>query len=313
MQGVAAAFATRPLDVTDLGNIASAAGEIAQGIARRRVADVLQSSEEQVRQLQKMEAVGRLAGGIAHDFNNLLTVIIGYSELMLLELAPDDPQRRACEIIQTPADRAAQLTRQLLAFSRKQVLAPTLLDLNDVVTEMTAMLRRLIGASIELVFKPAEDPARHGRSRADRAGDRQPGRQRPRRDAGGGQITIETADVDLDDRTPRSTRRSPGPHVMLAVTDSGTGMDAATRSRIFEPFFTTKERARAPGSGWRPSTASSRRAAATSRRERAGSGHHLHDLLPASRGHRGAPPRRKSCPQREGTRRCSSSRTSTRC
>jgi signal transduction histidine kinase len=158
VQGVAAAFASRPLDVTDLGNIASAAGEIAQGIARRRVAEALHGSEEQVRQLQKMEAVGRLAGGIAHDFNNLLTVIMGYSELLLLELAPDNPQRKSMEIIQTTAGRAAQLTRQLLAFSRKQVLAPTLLDLNTVVTDMTAILQRLIGASIELVFKPAEIP-----------------------------------------------------------------------------------------------------------------------------------------------------------
>jgi len=251
VQGVAAAFATRPLDVTDLGNIASAAGEIARGIARRRVAEALHGSEEQVRQLQKMEAVGRLAGAIAHDFNNLLTVIMGYSELLLLELAPDNPQRKSIEIVATTAERAAKLTRQLLAFSRKQVLAPTLLDLNTVVTDMTAILHRLIGASIELVFKPAEDP---GLVKVDRGQIEQVivNLVVNARDAmpDGGQITLETASVDLDERDaaqhPGAHR---GPHVMLRITDSGTGMDAATQSRIFEPFFTTKESGKGTGLG----------------------------------------------------------------
>ena len=135
---------------------------IAVGNARlydeaRQTLEELRRTQEQLTQSQKMDAVGRLAGGIAHDFNNLLTVIMGYSELLLLELAPDTPQRKSMEIIATTAARAAKLTRQLLAFSRKQILAPTLLDLNTVVTEMTDILHRLIGASIELVFAPAED------------------------------------------------------------------------------------------------------------------------------------------------------------
>jgi signal transduction histidine kinase/CheY-like chemotaxis protein len=249
--GVAAAYATRPLDVTDLGGIGSAAGAIAQGIERRRVADALQGSEEQVRQLQKMEAVGRLAGGIAHDFNNLLTVIMGYSHLLLRDLASGDPRRENIRIIETTAERASQLTRQLLAFSRKQVLAPTLLDINTVVTEMIAILNRLIGPSIELVFTPAEDP---GLVEVDRGQIEQVivNLVINARDAmpDGGRITVETAAVDLDERGaaqhPGSSR---GRHVMLRITDTGTGMDADTRARIFEPFFTTKEPGKGTGLG----------------------------------------------------------------
>jgi signal transduction histidine kinase len=245
--GVAAAFATHSLDVMDLSSFASGAGEIAQCIERKRVEEALQGSRAQVRQLQKMEAVGRLAGGIAHDFNNLLTVISGHSQLLLRELGADDPSRGQVEVIEATADRAALLTRQLLAFSRKQVLAPAVLDLNDVVPSMTGILQRLIGENLELVFRPG--PAL-GRVRVD------PGQLEQvivnlvvnARDAmpEGGRITLETSNVDLDDEyARRHGGASPGPHVRLTVADTGTGMDAETQSRIFEPFFTTK----APGQG----------------------------------------------------------------
>src|SRR5664280_1366654 len=251
VQGVVAVFATRPFDVIDLASLASAAGEIAQGIARRRVAEALHSSEEQVRQLQKMDAVGRLAGGIAHDFNNLLTVIMGYTDLLLHKLAPDDPRFAGMQIIQKTAVRAAQLTHQLLAFSRKQVLAPRLLDLNTVVTGMTGILRRLIGESIELVFTPAKDP---GLVKVDRGQIEQVivNLVVNARDAmpDGGRITIETAIIDL--KEPDAARKlglSHGQHVILRVIDIGTGMDSATQSKIFEPFFTTKDPGKGTGLG----------------------------------------------------------------
>lgn len=251
VQGVVAGFATRPIDVIDLGSMASAAGEIAQGIARHRVAEALQGSEEQVRQLQKMEAVGRLAGGIAHDFNNLLTVIMGYSQIVLDDLPPDDPRYASTKVIEKTAVRAAQLTQQLLAFSRKQVLAPKLLEINTVVTGMTAILQRLIGESIELVFTSGSDV---GLIKVDRGQIEQVivNLVVNARDAmpQGGRITIETAAVELDERdASEHPGISPGPHVMLRVTDSGTGMDAATRARIFEPFFTTKEPGKGTGLG----------------------------------------------------------------
>jgi PAS domain S-box-containing protein len=203
--------------------------------------------EEQLRQTQKMEAIGRLAGGVAHDFNNLLTVITGRSQLLLGRLGPDDPLRRHIDLIEKGAARAAGLTRQLLAFSRKQLLQPKVLDFNLLVSEMTGMLRRLISEDVELTTVP--DRAL-GRVKADptqleqvllnlalNARDAMPG---------GGRLTIETANVDLDETYARGhVAVRPGPHVMLAVSDTGVGMDAATQLHLFEPFFTTK----GPGKG----------------------------------------------------------------
>ena len=203
--------------------------------------------EEQFRQSQKMEAIGRLAGGIAHDFNNLLTVILGRSNLALLRSPLDAPTRRDIELIRMTGERAAALTNQLLAFSRRQVLQPRLLDLNRVVEDMQRLLRQLIGEDLELVTVPAPGL---GRVKAD------PGQidqvivnlavnakdAMPR----GGRLTLETANADLDESDARlHAGASPGRYVMLAVSDTGVGMDPETQARIFEPFFTTK----APGKG----------------------------------------------------------------
>ena len=198
--------------------------------------------EQQLRQAQKMEAVGRLAGGIAHDFNNLLMVISGYSEFLLERLGPDPRLRGPAQEIANATQRATSLTRQLLAFSRKQMLAPKILDLNEVVTENLKMLTRMIGEDIDLVMVPS--PA-IGAVRAD------PGQIDQvimnlavnARDAmpDGGKLTIETANVSLDENFARThAPLEPGEYVMLALSDTGVGMDVDTQSRIFEPFFTTK-------------------------------------------------------------------------
>jgi len=207
--------------------------------------------EEQFRQAQKMEAVGQLAGGIAHDFNNLLTAILGNTQLLLRELPPGDSMRGDVEEIRKASERAASLTRQLLAYSRRQMLQPEVLDLNVVMAEMDKMLRRLIGEHIDLVAVFAPDL---GRVRADpnqieqvivnlavNARDAMPD---------GGKLTIETANADLDETFAQAHLGSvPGSYAMLAVTDTGVGMDATVRAHLFEPFFTTKEVGRGTGLG----------------------------------------------------------------
>ena len=208
----------------------------------QRTFDELAQAQDQLAQARKMEAVGLLAGGVAHDFNNMLMVMLGRSDLLLRRLPPADSARRDLELIRSTGQRAADLTRQLLAFSRKQVLTPRVLSLNTVVAELAPMLERLIGETIEL---RTALPTGLGEVRADRGQMEQVIMNLVvnARDAmpRGGRLTLETADVELDAGTVRGRLgMRAGPHVLLAITDSGMGMDEATRARIFEPFFTTK-------------------------------------------------------------------------
>jgi PAS domain S-box-containing protein len=207
--------------------------------------------EEQLRQAVKMEGIGRLAGGIAHDFNNLLTVIGGRCHLVMGQLPPEHPIRRDIKIIGEVGDRAASLTRQLLAFSRSQILEPKAFDLNEMVSDMKELLERLLREDVDLVLNL--DPS-IGQVIADRgqfeqvvlilavnARDAMPE---------GGQFTLETHNVELGEAYVRKHLDAlPGSYVVLSVCDSGTGMDAATRARIFEPFFTTKDVGKGRGLG----------------------------------------------------------------
>ena len=218
---------------------------IAEDVTEKRVL------EDQFRQAQKMEAVGRLAGGVAHDFNNLLMVVSGYTEVLLEKLDPANPLHAKVEAIQQAADRATTLTRQLLAFSRKQLLELKVVDLNAIVHDMERLLRPLIGENIELTTSLGQNL---GHTRADagqleqvimnlvvNAKDAMPD---------GGKITIQTASAELDDLYHREhTYVQPGSYVMLSVSDTGCGMDKETQSRIFEPFFTTKEKGKGTGLG----------------------------------------------------------------
>lgn len=207
--------------------------------------------QQQFIQSQKMEAVGRLAGGVAHDFNNLLTVIKGYAEIMGNSIRPQDPLRQELEQILKAANQASALTAQLLAFSRKQILQPEILDLNAIILNMSSMLRRLIGEDIDLVAQTQPDleliHADPGQMQqvllnlAVNARDAMPH---------GGRLTIETANVEFDEDYVRvHPQAKPGPYVMLAVSDTGLGMDPATQAHLFEPFFTTKEKGKGTGLG----------------------------------------------------------------
>jgi len=207
--------------------------------------------EEQLHRSQKLEAIGRLSGGVAHDFNNLLGLIIGYSEALQERVPPDDPYREAVDEIQNAGKRAAALTQQLLAFSRKQVLEPRILSLNAIIVDIEKMLRRLVAEDIEMELLLAPDT---GAVKADRSQIEQVilNLVVNARDAmpDGGKLTIETGNWTLDRSTVlRHPYVIPGPHAMLKVTDTGCGMDAELQSHIFEPFFTTKEKGKGTGLG----------------------------------------------------------------
>jgi signal transduction histidine kinase len=207
--------------------------------------------EEQLRQSQKLEAIGQLAGGVAHDFNNLLTVIAGYSELLLERSAGDEMMRSEVEEITKAAESAASLTRQLLAFSRKQTLRPVVSDPNLLVSDVSKMLRRLIGTGVELVtvLKPEVGLVSVDSTQIEQvlmnlvlnARDAMPK---------GGKVVVETKNVELDAASDAEHLGVPaGRYVMLAVSDTGCGMNEETRKRIFEPFFTTKEVGKGTGLG----------------------------------------------------------------
>jgi PAS domain S-box-containing protein len=218
---------------------------ISQDVTERR------TLEEQFLQAQKMEAVGRLAGGVAHDFNNLLTVILGFCELLLAAGDPDDPRQADIEEIQKAGTRAAGLTRQLLAFSRKQIIEPTRLDLNVVVADIQVMLVRLIGEDVKVLLDLTPELAG---VLADRGQIEQIVLNLAvnARDAmsNGGTLTIATDNVDLDDRYAAThAGAQPGPHVALTISDTGCGMSPEVQARLFEPFFTTKEVGKGTGLG----------------------------------------------------------------
>jgi PAS domain S-box-containing protein len=226
-------------------------GSIEDITGRKRAEEALRLSEEKLRQSQKLEAVGQLAGGVAHDFNNLLTVINGYSDLLMRKLEPNSPIRLTLEEIKHAGERAASLTRQLLAFSRRQVLQPEVLKLNVIVANVDKMLSRLIGEDINLltVLEPMlgqikADPGQIEQvllNLAVNARDAMPQ---------GGKLTIETANVYLDGQYSQShTDIRPGHYVMLAMSDSGCGMTPETQAHIFEPFYTTKEQGKGTGLG----------------------------------------------------------------
>jgi signal transduction histidine kinase/CheY-like chemotaxis protein len=235
LSGCAATISDEPEEVLEL---------IAEDITDRR------QLEEQLRQAQKMDAVGRLAGGVAHDFNNLLMVINGYTEVLLEQLEKGGAMHQEVQSIQQAADRAATLTRQLLAFSRKQFLELKVIDVNAVIADMERLLRPLIGENIELVTRLSTQT---GHTRADtsqleqvimnlvvNAKDAMPE---------GGKLTLQSSDVTVRQNFSEQRFIQPGRYAVISVTDTGQGMDKETQSRIFEPFFTTKEKGKGTGLG----------------------------------------------------------------
>jgi two-component system, cell cycle sensor histidine kinase and response regulator CckA len=216
---------------------------------RKHAEEVLEASAEQLRQAQKMEAVGRLAGGIAHDFNNLLTAILGYSDLILSRLPPEDPVAGRVEEIRRAGERAANLTRKLLAFSRKQVLAPRVLSVDALVEEMAPMLRRVIGEDVELRLRTGRpgnvkaDPTQMEQVIVNLAVNARDAMPR------GGRLTIETDAIDVDGREAADRGVASGRFTMISVSDTGAGMDRQTQARLFEPFFTTKSHGKGTGLG----------------------------------------------------------------
>jgi two-component system cell cycle sensor histidine kinase/response regulator CckA len=226
-------------------------GEVEKLVVVNRDITERKQLEEQLHRSQKLEAIGRLSGGVAHDFNNILGLIIGYSEALQERVPPEDPYREAVDEIQNAGKRAAALTQQLLAFSRKQVLEPRILSLNTMIVDIEKMLRRLVGEDIqiELLLAPDTGTVKADRSQIEQvilnlvvnARDAMPD---------GGKLTIETGNWTLDRSTVlRHPYVIPGPYAMLKVTDTGCGMDAQLQSHIFEPFFTTKEKGKGTGLG----------------------------------------------------------------
>ncbi|HEY6035009.1 MAG TPA: response regulator [Kofleriaceae bacterium] len=238
---------TNLLDDPAIGGVVTNLRDITE---RTIAAQALRAAEEQLRQAQKMEAVGRLAGGIAHDFNNLLSVIVSYAEMLQEDLAIGDPRRDDAAEILAASKRATGLTRQLLMFSRQQVIEPRVLDLDELLGNMEKMMQRVLGEDIELARRAQTvRPVKADPSSIEQvvmnlivnARDAMPT---------GGALTLETRNVELDeDHVRRSVAKRAGPHVMIAVTDTGIGMDEATRARIFEPFFTTKPKDKGTGLG----------------------------------------------------------------
>jgi PAS domain S-box-containing protein len=243
-------FGMGELEFDDDGRPITMIGTI-QDITERKQAEQERARlESQLFQAQKMETIGRLAGGVAHDFNNMLGVILGCAQLAKGELEPGDPVLADLEDIEEAAIRSREITRQLLAFSRKEVIAPRVLDLNSVVGEMQGALGRLIGEDISLEFHPAPDlmPVVFDESQLHQilvnlganARDAMPN---------GGSLTIETTNADVDESCSKQLETEPGPYALMAVSDSGVGMDPETIQHIFEPFYTTKGRAKGTGLG----------------------------------------------------------------